>query len=281
MNRLFKISLPILLILGLVLTTACAQRAPSPPPSPRPLLPEVEVPSSLAPDKGEFRPGAVEPGTMVTDRKVVKTGSLTLEVSDIVEAMDKVGEVAKDLGGYVVASHKYETKDKISGVVSIRVPADRFEEAFGRLRRLAIKVPSESTQSRDVTEEYTDLKAQLRNLEATESQYLALLEKAQTVEEILKVQKELSKVRGQIEQVKGRILYLERTSDMALIEVRLEKARALTQPGWSASNTLQSAIRGLATFGRVLADVAIWLGIFCWVWIPPLVFWFRRWRRAG
>ena len=181
----------------------------------------------------------------------------------------------------MVSSDKRENKDRVSGRITIRVPAERFDEAFDRLRQLAVDVPYESTDSRDVTEEYTDLKAQLHNLEATEAQYLALLEKADTVKDIITVQRELSNVRREIERIKGRMQYLERTSDMSLIQVSLQETKSLTESGWSASETFKSAVRGLIAFGKVLANIAIWLVIFCWIWIPILVFVLRRRRRKA
>ena len=279
MNKLFKISMPILLILGLVLATGCAA-APPPMPEEAPPYPSVSPP---APEKGYFdedqsRPSGGEYTEATVDRKIVKTGYLTLEVEDIVEAMDEVAGIAGELNGYVVSSNKHEDDDRISGRVSIRVPAERFDEAFDRLRQLAVDVPYESTDSRDVTEEYTDLEAQLHNLEATEAQYLALLEKAETVEDILNVQRELSNVRGEIERIKGRMQYLERTSDMSLIEVNLQETKPLGETGWNALETLKSAVRGLIIFGKALANIAIWLVIFCPIWVPILIF-LLRWRR--
>ena len=280
MNKLLKFSLPPLLILGLMLTSACAP-AGAPPPMP----PEIPAPTPAPAPPEEFRdedkeyPSTVVPGEPAVERKIIKTGYITLEVEDVAETIGKVAEVADALGGYVVSSHKYEEERGISGSVTIRVPADRFDEAFDRLHQLAINVPYESTEARDVTEEYVDLQARLHNLEATEAQYLALLEKATTVEEMLKVQQALSDVRGEIERIEGRIKYLERTSDMALIEVTLKETKGLAEP-WSPSDALKSAVRGLTTFGRGLATGFIWLGVFCWVWIPILVFWPRRRRRS-
>ena len=277
MSKLLKFSLP-LLILGLMAASACAAPAGAPPPMPTPTPVPAPLPSEGVVDEGKY-PSAV-PDEPTVERKIIKTGHITLEVEDIVETMDEVAEVADELGGYVVSSHKSEGEKGISGSVRIRVSADRFDEAFERLRQLAISVPYETTESRDVTEEYVDLEARLHNLEATEAQYLALLEKAETVEEMLKVQRELSNVREEIERIEGRMKYLERTSDMALIEVSLKETKGLTEP-WSASNALKSAVRGLTTFGRGLATGFIWLGIFCWVWIPPLVIWLRRRRRRA
>lgn len=272
MNKWLKFSIPVLLILGLMLTNACAPAGAPPMPAPAPWPSEEFVE-----DKGY--PGAAEPDEVTIERKIVKTGYITLEVEDIAETISEVTKVADELGGYVVSSHKSEGEKQVSGSVRIRIPADRFDEAFDRLRQLAINVPHESTTSKDITEEYIDLEARLHNLEATEAQYLALLEKAETVEEMLKVQQALSNVRGQIEQIEGRIRYLERTSDMALIEVTLRETKRLAEP-WSVSDTLRSAVRGLTTLGRGLATAVIWIGVFCWIWIPILVFWLRRRRKA-
>jgi len=277
MNKLLKVSIPILLILGLVLISGCGA-SPSELPS---------VPGGGEPDEESLVPAPADggrdeswiPAELTEDRKIVKTGSMTLEVENITETMDEVAEMADELSGYVVSSYKYEYERGVSGRIVIRVPFERFEEAFSRLRQLAIAVPYETTTATDVTEEYVDLEAQLSNLLATEAQYLALLEKAENVEEMLMVQKELSKVRGEIEQIEGRMKYLEQTSETSLIEVNLQETKGLAEP-WSASAALKSAVRGLTTFGRGLAIVLIWLGIFCWVWVPPLVIWLRRRRRA-
>jgi hypothetical protein len=262
MNKLLKVSTAILLVLGLVLISGCA--SPSEAPS---------VPGDGGQDESEI------PEESTGDRKIVREGSVTLEVVDIAETMDKVAEMANEFNGYVVSSYKHEYERGVTGHITIRVPSEKFDEAFARLRQLAIGVPYETTTAKDVTEEYADLDAQLSNLLATEAQYLALLERAENVEEVLTVQREVSKVRGQIEQIEGRIQYLERTSETALIEVNLRETKGLTEP-WSASAALQSAVRGLTAFGRGLATVLIWLGVFCWAWVPPLVIWLRRRRRA-
>jgi hypothetical protein len=279
MNKLLKVTIPMLLILGIVLISGCGA-SPSVAPSPPGEEGRGEESFLVVPTTGD---GGHDvswiPAELTEDRKIVKTGSVTLEVEDIAETMDEVAEMADELNGYVVSSYKYEYERGVSGHITIRVPFEKFDEAFARLRQLAIAVPYETTTAEDVTEEYVDLESQLRNLQATEAQYLALLEKAETVEEILKVQKELSNVRGEIEQIEGRMKYLEQTSDTSLIEVTLQETKGLAEP-WSASASFQSAVRGLTTFGRGLATALIWIGIFCWAWVPPLVIWLRRRRRA-
>jgi len=197
MNKLFKISIPVL-ILGLMLTSACAKAGVPSVPAPTPAPAPMPAPSEgFVEDKGY--PGEAMPEELAAERKIIRTGHITLEVEDVDGTTGQVAQVADELGGYVVSSNKREGRTKTYGSVTIRVPADRFGEAFDRFRQLAVKVPFESTESRDVTEEYVDLQARLHNLEATETQYLVLMEKAETVEEMLKVQQALSNVRGQIE----------------------------------------------------------------------------------
>ena len=160
MNKLLRVSIPIL-ILGLVLIGGCGA------------LPSIAPPSGES-ERSEEEQGEGEiPGDSTEDRKIVREGLITLEVEDIAETMDKVAEMADELNGYVVSSYKYEYERGISGRIAIRVPSERFEEAFAELRQLATAVPYETTTATDVTEEYVDLEAQLGNLLATEVQYLA------------------------------------------------------------------------------------------------------------
>ena len=270
-----------MLVLALTLTAACASAGVPSMPSPSIPAPSEEWADEATEKYVEEQgyPGREIPVDLNVERKIVKSGRISLEVESVVTAMDEIASIADELGGYVVSSDKYETDEGPSANMNIRIPVDKFDQAFDRLRQLAIDVPHESTDSIDVTEEYVDLQARLRNLEATESQYLALLERAETVEDTIQVWRELSNIRGQIEQIEGRMKYLERTSDMSFIQISLSEPGALAGP-WSPSNAIRSAIRGLVTFLRGIVTALIWIGIFCWIWIPALVFYLRRRRKS-
>jgi len=239
MNKILKFSLPLLLILGLVLTSACAAPTPSPAsprpspipaptPRPTPMPPPAPAWDDSATTKGEPSP-PIKPAEVgqpwATERMIVRTGNISLVIEDVLAGMDQIMELADSFGGYVVSSKRWGEGERLVGSITIRVPAEHFDDAMRALRKLAVEVSSESTSSKDVTEEYVDLSAKLQNLEATEEQLLKIMEKAETVEDILDVQRELSKTRGEIEQTKGRMQYLERTSATSLIEVRLEQAK--------------------------------------------------------
>ena len=284
MKRLSLLSL--VLALFVLVAAACAEGgsggalAPSAPravPAPAP-----------AQSKGAAGPQGVAPDQAPADaaRLIVRQANISILVNDVPASATAVQEMATRFGGYVVNTSRSYAGDLPVATVAIRVPAPRFDEAMAEVRKMAVRPPTENINSQDVTEEYSDLQAQLRNAEATEKQYLALLDRAQTVEDVLKVQQQLSNIRGQIERLKGRILFLDRTTATSLISVDIRavaSAAPIVEPNWLPVETLKSALRGLVQTAQVLANIAIWLAIFSplWVSVTVLVLWLRRRRRRA
>jgi hypothetical protein len=159
------------------------------------------------------------------ERMVIYSAYMSLVVEDVSASIARIGSLATSFGGYVVNSNVSGEQDRLYASISFRVDATRFNEALQALRDLAADVRSESTSGDDVTEEYVDLEARLRNLEASEAQLLELMKQAGTVEEILKVQQVLVDTREEIEQTKGRMQYLEESSALAYINVSLEQSK--------------------------------------------------------
>ncbi len=160
-----------------------------------------------------------------SDRMIVRTGNMALVVEDVPVAIEQITNIAVGYTGYVVSSNVWQDRERLFGNISVRIPAESFDDAVRALRALAVDITSETSTSQDVTQEYTDLAAQLKNLEATEQQLLTILAKAETVKDILDVQRELSNTRGQIEQLKARMQYLERTSATSIITVSLQQSK--------------------------------------------------------
>lgn len=186
------------------------------------------VPALAPAPKIAAAPSAADSGTTTApdDRMVVRTGDLAIVVDDIIKAIDSISKTAASLpGGYVVTSQTWRENERLRGSISIRVPAGSFDNVMESIARLAVEVTTRNSTSKDVTEEYTDLSARLKNLEAAEAQLVKIMASATKVEDVLAVQRELTRVRGEIESTKARMLYLQRTSDTSLISVRLEQAK--------------------------------------------------------
>lgn len=158
-------------------------------------------------------------------RMIVRTANMTLVVSDIADTLDKISRLAEDSKGYVVSSQQWKDNGRLLGTITIRVPSGDFDNTMSVLRGMSDEVTSENTSSQDVTEEYVDLTAQLKNLESTENQLLEIMKKAEKVEDILAVQKQLTSTRDEIERIKGRMQYLQQTSQTSLITVSLTQSK--------------------------------------------------------
>ena len=188
---------------------------------------EVEVPGETVVVEREVVKSTSDDSTdeqaaLVAQRRIiVRTADMALVVDDVSGAIDEVGRLAERMGGWIVSSDR---STKHSGFVSVRVPAESLEETIDDLRELAVEVQAEVTTSKDVTDEYVDTTARLTNMQATQSALIRLLERAEKVEDALKVQNELTRVQGEIERLQGRIKFLEQTSAFSLVNVRLSLA---------------------------------------------------------
>jgi PKD repeat protein len=189
--------------------------------------PVINIPApspAPAPAPSEDYYGGVDQ-SWAGDRMIIRTASMYLVVEDVAKTVEQITQLASTYNGFVVSSNSWQEQDRMMGNIAIRVEVGNFDNAMMALRALAVEVRSESTSGQDVTEEYVDLSAQLRNLEASEAQLLELMKQAGKVDEILEVQRELVKTRGEIEQTKGRMQYLEKSSSMSLIQINLEQSK--------------------------------------------------------
>jgi len=195
------------------------------------------------------------------DQKIIKNGSLQLAVDDVGESVNRITSLAGDKKGFVQTSSVSERRDGTHyGQITIRVPAAAFDAAMQEIKGLAAVVKNESASGQDVTEKYTDLEAQLRNALAQERTYLAVLDKAETVEEILKVQQYLGQIRGTIESLQGRLKYLENMTSYSTINVSLEEEPVVRVPTkeFRPLTSVKEAVQALVDLGQGLLVGLIW-----------------------
>src|SRR5262249_42510137 len=111
----------------------------------------------------------------------VRTGAMDLIVKNPAEAAEKIRRLAESAGGFLVNSQVSGADAASTAEVVIRVPVARFEEIRAEIRKLGLRVESDRLEVQDVTKDYVDREARLRNLRAQEQQYLAILKRATTV----------------------------------------------------------------------------------------------------
>jgi hypothetical protein len=256
----------IVIILALI-AAGCGLSAPAAAPTMAPVM-NYDAPVERAAVAEEaYAPGA--PSTSWSgsgsefsgiERLIIRNASLNLIVSDTATALDEINALAKELGGYIVESNLYQYQEGLQASVTLRVPADRLDDALDRVRALATEVRRENISGQDVTDQYVDLQSRLRYLEATEKRLLEFLEAAEDTEAAMTVYQQLQMIQADIEQVKGRIQYLEQSAAMATISIELTPDK-LAQPiqvgGWHPEGTARDAVQALVRVLQFLVDALI------------------------
>ena len=260
-----------------------------------------------APDAAAMAVDPAAASAQFADRLVTYNASITLVVDDPAASMQKAAAIAAEFGGFVVSSNIYQVPpdmpeprtpfedsraqpSKVSGVMqaslTMRVPAERRVQATERLRQLALDVRGESLSGQDITQEFSDLSARLRNLEAAETRLMAIMEGAATTIDVLAVYRELVTIREQLEIIRGQKQYLEQSAKMSLISVELLPSAGAQPVDVDTWQPLLVLKQSLAALLNGLQGLVNWV-IYILIAVLPLVLlvvvpaWLlvRRWRR--
>jgi hypothetical protein len=251
--------------------SASSAVAPEPARDSRDSVAENQAPDQaqgLAQDASKAAP-ATAPGqnrAPAVTRKLIRTVNLQLEVRDTEEVAARVQALATRLGGFVGSSNGQRREDLMYYSLTLRVPVERLDEAVAAIRALAIRVNQEHQQVDDVTDQYIDLDARMRTLEATETELRALLaesrQRARKVSEIMEVYQQLIEIRSQIEQIRTQLNSFDKLAALSTINLELmpTEAAKLVVDGdeWRPGDTLRGSARTLVGFLRWLLDAVIY-----------------------
>ena len=202
------------------------------------------------------------------DRKIIKNATVKLEAKDVLNVQQRITALSNQFDGYVVESRTwYDSEDRPHALYRFAVPVDSFEEALGAVRDQG-KVLDEQTSGKDVTDQYVDLEARIKNLEATATRIRSFLDDARTVEEALRVNQQLAQVEEQLERLKGQRNALEQRAAFSTITVEiappaLDGVITQNQPdeAWSPSETFAEATEVLMALVRRVVDAGIWVAV--------------------
>jgi hypothetical protein len=224
-----------------------------------------------APNPGDVVPPIAE------GPRVIRTANVSVEVANghFDSTLDRLFTISTQLGGYISGSTaNTETGSLRSGTITFQVPSDKFNQALAEVRGLG-KVQNFNIGGQDVSQQYVDLKARLKNAEAQRDAMLALLSQAHNVNEIIAVQNQIGTITGQIEQLKGQIDYFDHATSFSTISVAVHEAAVVAKAtdtwGFTTSvsnalhgfvNTFDYLLIGLGNAGPVL--VLILLGLLAW-----------------
>lgn len=206
-----------------------------------------------------------------TNRKIVRAATLEIEVKDAAASLQQIRAVAERVGGYLESSETAGA-DTPAGNITIRVPTLHFEEVLGEIRKLAVRIESEKVNATDVTRNYVDREAKLRNLRAEESQYLTILKRATTVQDTLDVSSKLNEVRGEIEEQQAEFAVLSKQVETVAVSVSLVPTADTHvfgmhwRPWYTVKLAAHDGLDGLGSFaGTVTATIFLLPTILLWL----------------
>ena len=228
-------------------------------------------------------PGSTAPPPVpVSDRQVIKTADLTVEVEKVGKAEEAVKALAERAGGWVNdLKSNMDSDNHMHSDITVRVPATQFRTVIDGVSGLG-KVKNATESGEDVTMQMVDLDSRIRNLEREEATVLKLYNAATKMDDILKIEEKLSAVRGQIEEAQGRLRKMKDSVSYSTISVHLAEPQVATVPQeqWSVWVQLVSAERASLKHLRGFVDWLLWFVIVDLLWlilVALLVWLIVRW----
>jgi hypothetical protein len=197
-----------------------------------------------------------------TDRQIIRSGTLEIITTDPLQAAEQLRDLATHLSGFVVSSKVNGSDERArSAQVTMRIPAKHLDEARAQVRAIAKAVEEDTIEARDVTREYVDQEAKLRNFRAEEAQYLAILKRATAVKDVLEVSSKLADVRGRTDELEADLRFLRHQVELSLLTVNIT-AMAEAQvfgirwrPLYRARLALRGALSAIADYGDSMVEL--------------------------
>ena len=223
---------------------------------------------------------AAQPPAQALSRKIVYNADVTVVVQDLSAAEPQLLQLVKDHNGFVAQSEiTGSAGSPRQGHWRLRVPAEQVQPCVEEIVKLGIPERN-GLDSKDVTEEYYDLEARIKNKKVEENRLQGYLEDKKAtskLEDILTIERELNRVRGEIDQAEGRLRLLSSLATLATLDVTLREDKEYVPPqaptfAAEIGGTFSGSLGALREFGKflLLAVVALapWLPVLAVIIIP-------------
>lgn len=200
----------------------------------------------------------------VTEAKIVRQGNVSIRVENANDAVEKIRGAAEWFKGSVFSADVADSSGNgiRSGVVVIKVPSESFMAAMEGVKKVGTIVVGESMSNQDVTSEFVDTEARLKNKQSEEEAFLKILDKASKMDDIIAVTQELSRVREEIEVMQGQLRYMSTQTDMAMITVMLSEDQKVSlvdvwRPWQEVKDAAAELLQGLRGFVNFMIVVVV------------------------
>ena len=198
-------------------------------------------------------PEVTAENVVLADRKLIRTGTLSVEVRRYAEAAEKAVAIAEAHGGYLSgANAAREAGDRQRGTLTLSVEARSFDAVFRKLKELG-RVESAAVETRDATREYTDLETRLAVKRDAQARLLEILRtRTGKLSDLVEAERELSRLVEEAERLEGERRYLAKQVELATITIEIFEPAAFLRDG-AAAPLFQAVRDALPLLSRSVA----------------------------
>lgn len=210
-----------------------------------------------------------------TNRKLIKTINLELETLEYEKTIAFLEKSVSECGGYIESSSLegssiYSSYSERYGSFTVRIPKDKADSFVQDMdENTNVRRKSESTE--DITLQYVDTESHKEALKVEQERLMAILEKAETVEEIISLESRLSEVRYELGNYESTLRTYDNLVEYTTIHIAVNEVEEITEPPkQTAGDRMISGFKNsVKNIGRGIKEFVIWIVI----QIPYLILW--------
>ncbi|MDD6812565.1 MAG: DUF4349 domain-containing protein [Lachnospiraceae bacterium] len=239
--------------------------------------------------------GTLDENTQTQERKLIKTVYLYVETEEYDTLLTNLEQQVTALGGYIEYQYQYNgsnysrSQEVRNASMEIRIPSGRLDEFVGKVGEQS-NITNKEERVEDVTLQYVDLESRKNALKTEQERLLELLEKAETVEDIISIEQRLSEVRYELESMESQLRTMDNQIDYSTVNLNIQEVKRLTP---AVETSLLGRIRNglldsIYQIGNDIEDGFVWVVInlpYFLIWIVIIVLailivrWFGKHRK--
>ena len=234
----------------------------------------------------------LEENALAAERKLIKTVDLSVETEEYDTLLANLEQQIAGLGGYIEYQNQYNGsyysgyQDTRNAYMQIRIPVEHMDEFVVNVGEWT-NIRNKEERVEDVTLQYVDLESRKKALITEQDRLLELLEKAESVEDIISIEARLSDVRYELESMESQLRTLNNQIDYSTINLNIQEVRRLTpteeKSVWDKMRN--GFVKTIYNIGDDIEYGFIWFVVnipyfIIWIVIIVVVFMgFRAWRK--
>lgn len=208
-------------------------------------------------------------------RKIIYSGEITLATEDIDGATKRLEAKTKELNGYIGAANVSGSKGSLrEASYTIRIPSPKFDAFVAYIATLG-ELKTNHRSAEDVSEEYYDVDARLKNKKVEEARLIDLLKHSSgKLSDVLTLEKEISRVRQEVEQIEGRLRFLSNQTDLSTVTISMQEVKNFEPEGsptvkTQVQRTWDGSIDALKQVG--LGILLMLVALIPWLILPAIL----------